>query len=79
MNRGFKRSLAGWTGDVSGYAAEPGVLKSTEKGGNLFHESELSDFVFRFERAPAVAQHHQPAPVEPIQHHAGQRAEEEAR
>jgi hypothetical protein len=41
--------LTGWTGDLHGYTAEPGVLKSTQKGGNLFFEPELSDFVFRFE------------------------------
>ena len=43
------KDLAGWTGDVGGYAAEPGVLKSTQKGGNLFYEKELGDFVFRFD------------------------------
>lgn len=43
------KDLTGWTGDVSGYAAEPGVLKSTEKGGNLFFGEELSDFAFRFD------------------------------
>lgn len=43
------RDLTGWTGDVNGYAAEPGILKATEKGGNLYFEPELSDFAFRFE------------------------------
>ncbi|MDQ3331854.1 MAG: DUF1080 domain-containing protein [Planctomycetota bacterium] len=44
------QDLSGWTGDVTGYAAEPNVLKSKPgAGGNLFYESELTDFVFRFE------------------------------
>jgi hypothetical protein len=43
------KDLTGWTGDVSGYEAGPGVLKSKKAGGNLFTEQEYSNFDFRFE------------------------------
>jgi hypothetical protein len=43
------RDLTGWTGDVSGYGVENGVLFSRrESGGNLYYDREFSDFVLRF-------------------------------
>ncbi len=42
--------LSGWTGATDGYVATPNVLKSKPgAGGNLFHDQELTSFVFRFE------------------------------
>lgn len=40
--------LTGWTGDTDGYKAEAGELVC-EPGGNLYTESDYSDFEFRFE------------------------------
>lgn len=40
--------LAGWTGDTDGYKAEGGELVC-EPGGNLYTETDYSDFEFRFE------------------------------
>lgn len=42
--------LSGWTGDVDGYAAEDGAIVCLEgRGGNLYFDRMLSDFVVRFE------------------------------
>jgi hypothetical protein len=44
------KSLDGWRGATSGYAAENGLLVcKKEGGGNLYTAKEYSDFVFRFE------------------------------
>ncbi len=44
------RNLAGWVGDVEGYAVENGVLVCLEEGGgNLYIDREYSDFELRFD------------------------------
>lgn len=44
------RSLAGWVGDVDGYAAQNGaIVCRQEKGGNLFAEKQYADFILRLE------------------------------
>ena len=44
------KSLEGWKGSTTGYAAENGVLVCRkEGGGNLFTVREFGDFIFRFE------------------------------
>lgn len=43
------KTLAGWQGDVQGYAAENGILVCTKQGGRLNTEKEYADFVFRFD------------------------------
>jgi HEAT repeat protein len=45
------RDLEGWTGNVSGYAAEDGkiVVHPERSGGNLYTSKEYTDFVLRFE------------------------------
>lgn len=44
------KTLNGWQGSVSGYAAENGALVcKKEGGGQLFTTKEYGDFVFRFE------------------------------
>jgi hypothetical protein len=45
------RDLAGWTGNVDGYAVENGaiVVHPERSGGNLYTEKEYSDFVLRFD------------------------------
>ena len=42
------KDLTGWTGDTDGYQAEDGVLVC-KPGGNLYTESDYSDFNFRFD------------------------------
>lgn len=42
-------SLAGWTGDLKGYAVKDGVLICKKGGKNLVAEEEYSDFAFQFE------------------------------
>ncbi|HNR29822.1 MAG TPA: DUF1080 domain-containing protein [Candidatus Hydrogenedentes bacterium] len=42
--------LAGWTGDVTGYAAENGAIVCTPTSrGNLYTDLDYADFVLRFE------------------------------
>ena len=43
--------LTNWTGRKHSYLVEDGniVIRPTEGGGNLYTESEYSDFIFRFE------------------------------
>ncbi|MDA1143017.1 MAG: DUF1080 domain-containing protein [Planctomycetota bacterium] len=41
------KTLTGWQGNLTGHAAENGILVAT--GGRLFTEKEYSDFVFKFE------------------------------
>jgi hypothetical protein len=43
--------LKGWIGENHNYLVEEGtiVIRPTEGGGNLYTESEYSDFIFRFE------------------------------
>ena len=41
--------LFGWTGATDGYTAQAGVLTATPKGGDLFYEQPLDNFVFRFD------------------------------
>ena len=52
------RDLAGWTGNLDGYAVEDGaiVVHPERTGGNLYTEREYSDFVLRFDfkLAPAA-------------------------
>lgn len=44
------RDLAGWTGDLRGYAVEDGaIVVKPESSGNLYTEGEYDDFVLRFE------------------------------
>ena len=50
------QSLAGWEGDVDGYAARDGVLICTERGGSLYTSRTYSDFAlaFRFKLTPGA-------------------------
>lgn len=44
------KSLAGWVGATEGYTVEDGsIVCVQDKGGNLYHEREFTDFVLRFE------------------------------
>lgn len=42
-------NLEGWTGDMSGYVAEEGVLVCKKGGKNLVTEKSYGDFAFQFE------------------------------
>jgi hypothetical protein len=42
------KDLTGWIGDTKGYTVENGNMVC-KPGGNIFAETEYSDFVFRFE------------------------------
>jgi len=44
------KDLAGWVGDVKGYAAQDGAIRCLPgKGGNLYTARQFGDFIFRFE------------------------------
>lgn len=44
------KSMAGWKGDVKGYAAKEGMLVCEQKGGgNILTDKDFGDLVFRFE------------------------------
>ena len=42
-------NLKGWTGDVTGYTAEDGILICKKGGKNLVSEEIFSDFAFKFQ------------------------------